>query len=145
MTNAICVQFMARMARCCAQWVPGTVMQRTGLVSYVDKVADSKLWIRHIRPYTWNARPSTTHTARDDLGVTRSKTPSVSRLPCGKPPISTDISVTPDLPYSPKQSTQSESQPEPQSPAPTSKTSIPQHRYPTRIHKPPERLTYYSK
>ena len=115
------------------QWVP-----------YVVKVADSKRWRRHI-DHIRGMPDSSQHTPPETiLESLDPELPLSPNLPVVKPPVSTDISINPDPPNSPKQPTQSESQPESQSPAPTSKTSTPQHRYPTRMCKPPERLTYYS-
>ena len=88
------------------QWVPGTVIQRTGPISYVVKVADSKLWRRHI-DHIRGMPDSPQHTPPETiLESLDPELPLSPDLPVVKPPVSTDISVTPDPPNSPKQLTQ---------------------------------------
>ena len=126
------------------QWVPGTVIQRTGLVSYVVKVADSRLWRRHIdhiREMPDSPHHTPPETALESLEPVHH--PSSPDLPIVEAPVPPDILVPPDSLNSPNQP--SESQPKSPSPTPTSTTSTPQRRYPVRIRKPPERLTYHPK
>ena len=117
------------------QWLPGTIIQQTGPVSYVIKITDNRLWKRHadqIRGMLDSPDNSSTPTIVEQPPVIDSRTPST---PPKSPKSATSDDRTTVPPTSPSVSTSTDQ---------SSQEDSVQPRYPVRVRGPPKRLTYDS-
>ena len=101
------------------KWVPGTIMERTGPLSYLVQVTGGLMWKRHI----------------DQLR-------QMDDSPQEKFTEETYSDKETMIQFPPNQ-TANDAEPVNDEPTPTVTDSTPTtHRYPRRVHVPPDRLTY---
>ena len=128
------------------QWVPGTVIERTGPVSYLIKVADSRIWRRHI-DHIRGMPDSPLHQTPPESALESPEPDPVSPdLPVPDLPVPSNLSDSLDSSAPPEQPSTSQESEQPEvtrGPTTPSPASSPQRRYPVRKNRrPPERLTY---
>ena len=102
---------MVRNLRVGDKWVPGTIMKRTGPLSYLVQVAGGQMWKRHIDQL---------RQMDDSL---QQEQPTNKETMIRFPPAN-------------------DTEPVNDKPPPAIADSTPTHRYPRRVHVPPDRLTY---
>ena len=99
------------------KWIPGTVMERTGPLSYLVQVARGQMWKHHI-----NQLRQMDDSLQQEQPTNRDKETMIHFLPSQ---IGNDTEPVNDEPT-----------------LAVADSTPPTHRYPRKVHVPPDRLTY---